>query len=99
MMKKILTFVSGLFLMLTLAGNAFATIGQATDDTLITTEVKAKLLEKKINPLEVHVETTDGVVMLTGHVKSEADKGLAAETAQAVKNVKSVNNQLVVKTQ
>jgi hyperosmotically inducible protein len=98
-MKKILSLVSALFLMLTLAGNAFATVGQATDDTLTTTEVKAKLAEKKINPIEVHVETKDGVVTLTGHVKTEADKGLAAETAQAVKNVKSVNNQLVVKAQ
>ncbi len=101
-MKKIMSFVSALFLMLALSTNAFATVGQATEDTAITTEAKTMLFEKKLfdganfNPLNVHVETKEGVVLLTGHVKTEAEKGRAAEIVQSVKGVKSVDNQLAI---
>ena len=102
-MKKIMSFVSALFLMLALSSNALATVGQAIEDTAITTEVKVLLFEKKLfndenfNPLDVHVETNEGVVKLTGVVKDDAEKNRAAEIVQSAKGVKSVDNQLVIK--
>jgi hyperosmotically inducible protein len=102
MMKKIISFISAMFLTLAI-GNAFANVQTAVTDTAITTEVKTLLFEKKMldnqtnfNPLDVHVETTNGQVMLTGHVKNEHEKTRAAEIAQSAKGVKNVNNQLVI---
>ncbi len=95
-MKKILALVSGLFLMVAFSAHSFANVGQAASDTGTTTEVKSVLLGHKFDPLTVHVTTKDGVVTLEGHVKTDADKAKAAEVAQTVKGVKSVNNQLKI---
>jgi osmotically-inducible protein OsmY len=107
-MKNLMSYVSALLLMLMFSTTTFANVthdvAQATIDTGITAEVKALLFEKKmfdsqtnLNPMDVHVDTTNGEVMLTGHVKDEQQKTRAAEIAQSAKGVKSVNNQLVIK--
>lgn len=101
-MKKILSLVSGLLLIFAFSAHSFANAGQAVVDTGITTEVKILIFGDKLtgnehfNPLHVHVTTVDGVVTLTGHVKTDADKAKAAELAQKAKGVKSVDNQLVI---
>lgn len=64
-------------------------------DTATTSEVKAKLLADNIVPSRnVKVETTDGVVLLTGTVKSQAQSDRAESIAKAVEGVKSVKNDL-----
>ena len=64
-------------------------------DTAITSEVKAKLLADDIVPSrKVKVETTDGVVQLSGSVDSQAQSDRAESIAKAIDGVKSVKNDL-----
>ncbi|MCU6668012.1 molecular chaperone OsmY [Enterobacteriaceae bacterium H4N4] len=67
-------------------------------DTATTSEVKAKLLADDIVPSrKVKVETTDGVVQLSGTVDSSAQSDRAESIAKAIDGVKSVKNDLKVK--
>ena len=67
-------------------------------DTAITSEVKAKLLADDIVPSrKVKVETTDGVVQLSGTVDSQAQSDRAESIAKAIDGVKSVKNDLKAK--
>ncbi|MEW7312355.1 molecular chaperone OsmY [Buttiauxella gaviniae] len=67
-------------------------------DTATTSEIKAKLLADDIVPSRnVKVETTDGVVQLSGTVKSNAQSERAESIAKAVDGVKSVKNDLKMK--
>ncbi|MFV0568461.1 MAG: molecular chaperone OsmY [Citrobacter portucalensis] len=64
-------------------------------DTAITSEVKAKLLADDIVPSrKVKVETTEGVVQLSGTVDSQAQSDRAESIAKAIDGVKSVKNDL-----
>lgn len=64
-------------------------------DTATTSEIKAKLLADDIVPSrKVKVETTDGVVQLSGTVDSQAQIERAESIAKAVDGVKSVKNDL-----
>ncbi|EOW6701836.1 molecular chaperone OsmY [Cronobacter malonaticus] len=68
-------------------------------DAATTSEIKAKLLADDIVPSRnVKVETTDGVVQLSGHVGSEKQSQRAESIAKAVDGVKSVKNDLKVKS-
>ncbi len=67
-------------------------------DTATTSEIKAKLLADDIVPSRhVKVETTDGVVQLSGEVESKAQSDRAESIAKAIDGVKSVKNDLKVK--
>jgi len=67
-------------------------------DAATTSEIKAKLLADDIVPSrKVKVETTDGVVQLSGTVDSKAQSDRAESIAKAIDGVKSVKNDLKVK--
>jgi hyperosmotically inducible protein len=67
-------------------------------DAATTSEIKAKLLADDIVPSrKVKVETTDGVVQLSGTVDSAAQSDRAESIAKAIDGVKSVKNDLKVK--
>lgn len=67
-------------------------------DTATTSEIKSKLLADDIVPSrKVKVETTDGVVQLSGTVDSKAQSDRAESIAKAIDGVKSVKNDLKVK--
>lgn len=67
-------------------------------DAATTSEVKAKLLADDIVPSRnVKVETTDGVVQLSGTVESQAQSDRAESIAKKVDGVKSVKNDLKMK--
>lgn len=73
------------------------TLGENIDDTTITTTVKTKLAAEKGSTLtRVSVDTSRGVVQLSGVVASPADKALAERVARSVGGVKSVVNNLQV---
>ncbi|EOC0001297.1 molecular chaperone OsmY [Cronobacter turicensis] len=68
-------------------------------DAATTSEIKAKLLADDIVPSRnVKVETTDGVVQLSGNLESEKQSQRAESIAKAVDGVKSVKNDLKVKS-
>ena len=72
--------------------------GEYFDDTVITTKVKAAVLnEPTLKSAEINVETFKGVVQLSGFVNSRADIGKAVEVARGVPGVKSVKNDMRLK--
>jgi osmotically-inducible protein OsmY len=71
------------------------TLGQNIDDTNITAAVKARLAREKVSSLtRISVNTTDGVVALSGVVESEEQKSRAEDITRGVGGVKSVVNNL-----
>ena len=73
--------------------------GEYIDDSVITTKVKAAVLnEPTLKSTEINVETFKGVVQLSGFVNSEVDIKKAAEVARGVKGVTSVKNDMHLKT-
>ena len=67
-------------------------------DAATTSEIKAKLLADDIVPSRmVKVETTDGVVQLSGTVENQAQSDRAESIAKAIDSVKSVKNDLKTK--
>ena len=75
-----------------------ATVGQVVDDGLITSQVKAKLVEDSTTKAyQVNVESQKGVVQLTGFVDSNAAKSRAGELAKSVGGVTAVRNDLEIR--
>jgi osmotically-inducible protein OsmY len=73
------------------------TLGEAVDDTTLTTTVKAQLAAEKASTLtRVGVDTYNSVVTLTGVVPSAADRARAEEVTRRVKGVRGVNNNLQI---
>jgi osmotically-inducible protein OsmY len=69
------------------------------DDAALTTKIKAALLaEKNLKSLDIGVESTNGVVTLSGTVPSSAQIDQAVDVAKHVKGVKDVHNDLHVKS-
>jgi hyperosmotically inducible protein len=72
--------------------------GQATKDSAITAKVKTKLAAQKgLSALDIHVETSQGVVTLSGSVDNKAQVELAEKVVAKTKGVKSVTNTLEAK--
>lgn len=72
--------------------------GEYVDDTVITTKVKAVILdEPSLKSSEINVETFKGVVQLSGFVNSSADINKAVEVTRRVSGVKSVKNSMRLK--
>ncbi|MEP6825738.1 MAG: BON domain-containing protein [Ramlibacter sp.] len=67
------------------------------DDVGITAKVNAALAsDKDLSAIKINVDTKEGVVTLTGPAPTATAKERASELAKAVKDVKSVDNQLTV---
>ncbi|HCC81594.1 MULTISPECIES: BON domain-containing protein [unclassified Methylophaga] len=72
--------------------------GEYIDDSVITTKVKAAILnEETLKVAEINVETFKGVVQLSGFVNSQEDIERAVVVARSVAGVKSVENAMRVK--
>ncbi len=74
------------------------TAGEYIDDSVITTTVKAAILnDPLLNASHIEVTTDKGVVKLSGTVDSEPNISKAIEVAKSQKNVLSVESSLIVK--
>lgn len=72
--------------------------GQYMDSSVITTKVKAALLnEPTLKSFQISVETFKDVVQLSGFVDSAQAVHRAGEVASRVTGVRSVRNDLIVK--
>ncbi len=72
--------------------------GEVIDDSTIATKVKAKLFDStQLSGFAINVNTFEQVVTLTGAVETEEQRELAAEIAESVRGVQSVNNLLGLK--
>lgn len=67
-------------------------------DTATTSEIKAKFLaDSEIPSRNLKVTTSNGIVHLSGQVKSQAQAAKAEQIAKAVEGVKSVKNDISIK--
>jgi osmotically-inducible protein OsmY len=104
-MKQFVRFFSAFFLALALMTAAGCSStpkqegsGEYVDDTVITSKVKAAILnEPGLSSADVNVETFKGVVQLSGFVNSRADINTAVAVARGVGGVKSVKNDMRIK--
>jgi hyperosmotically inducible protein len=75
------------------------TVGTVVDDATITAKVKTALIgNEETKAAEINVSTRQGVVQLSGFVDEKADKDTAAALARNVVGVRSVDNQLEVRS-
>jgi osmotically-inducible protein OsmY len=76
-----------------------STAGEYVDDVAITTQIKTELLDsKKVDGWDINVDVLKGNVTLLGWASNTAERSRAETIARAVKGVKSVDNQLKIKT-
>lgn len=69
--------------------------GEYIDDKAVTAKVKAAFLkDPEVKALQVKVETYNGVVQLSGFVDKPEQISRAGEIAKGVEGVKSVKNDL-----
>jgi osmotically-inducible protein OsmY len=65
--------------------------GEFIDDAAITTKVKSSFLaDPLVSASAINVETTRGVVYLTGSVRSEQERHRAIQLVQGVAGVKEI---------
>jgi hyperosmotically inducible protein len=98
--SRILQTVAVLVLVAFVAGCKTTTSpGRQVDDAAIKTAVKAKLAaDVKLSTLtNIDVNSTNGVVTLSGQVRDESDRIAAVAVARSVDGVVRVNNELQVK--
>jgi len=81
-----------LLLLLTACG---ATTSATHDDASVSTRVKIALLnDPQVAPFRIDAKTFQGVVTLSGTVKSQSDVDQAIAAARRVKGVKDVKSEL-----
>jgi hyperosmotically inducible protein len=79
------------------ASQALTKVGDAIEDGVLTTQVKAAMLtDPDLKSIHVDVETKGGVVSLRGTVPSSASRARAEHIAHDTRGVKSVDSHLVV---
>lgn len=73
------------------------TLGEHIDDATITLSVKTRLLEDpQVKGLRIDVDTREGVVYLTGRVRSQEESDRAVEVARTTEHVKDVKPNLTI---
>jgi osmotically-inducible protein OsmY len=73
------------------------TLGEQIDDASITAQVKSSLLtHRSTSAVKTKVETTDGVVTLSGIAKNAAEKSLVTKLVNDIHGVTSVINNMTI---
>lgn len=104
-MKQVNQYLSAVFLAVTLGSVVGCAptahkqgTGEYIDDSVITTKVKAAILEDPLTKvMEIKVKTFKGEVQLSGFVSSQAAANRAVELARGVSGVTSVKNDMQIK--
>jgi hyperosmotically inducible protein len=74
------------------------TTGQYIDDSAVTAKVKTALLaDAQLKAMGIKVETTHGIVQLSGTVDTKTEESKAIKIANGIDGVKSVNDTITVK--
>lgn len=75
------------------------TVGEDIDDASITGQLKLELLSHSAtSALNTKVSTENGLVKITGNADSDAEKALVTELASTIRGVKSVENDMTVRS-
>jgi hyperosmotically inducible protein len=73
-------------------------VGEEIDDASITAQVKSALLtHRSTSAIKTKVTTRNGVIILSGEAKNQAEKDLVTKLASDIHGVKSVVNNMEVK--
>lgn len=92
----LLTFC-GLVVIAVLGCSSTRSVGTQIDDATITTRVKAQLTDDEtVRARDIDVDTLDGVVTLSGRVRTDEESAQAEELAREVEGVREVQNLLEV---
>jgi osmotically-inducible protein OsmY len=74
------------------------TLAEKIDDASITSQVKYALLNHdSTSGLKTKVTTNEGVIVITGEARNDAEKSLVTKLAHDVRGVQSVDNRMTVK--
>lgn len=74
-------------------------VGEHFDDAMLTAKVKTALIESPDTKAhQIEVETSNGVVQLSGFVNNEQAKVAATTVAMSVTGVKGVSNEIAIKS-
>ena len=88
--------ILALLLVLPLAGCG-KTVSQTIDDATITAAVKTAFVnDREVGVLRIDVDTVNGLVTLSGRVKSKEEEAKAIALAKQVKGVADVKSTLVI---
>jgi hyperosmotically inducible protein len=72
--------------------------GEYVDDATVSTKVRAELLRNQsLKGFDIHVETMQDVVQLSGFVDSPTQRAQAEQIARSVSGVRGVRNDIVVR--
>ena len=76
-----------------------SSVGEYVEDSVITTKIKGKLAaEKDVSAMHIKVDTDkNGVVVLSGTAKSQAERDKAHKIAHSVEGVTKVINHIKIK--
>jgi hyperosmotically inducible protein len=84
-------------LMVTISMGCGKTVRLAVDDTGLSTRVRTALLnDTQVAAAGINVATANGVVTLSGTVRSEADRERAIAVARQISGVSDVQSSLAV---
>jgi len=73
------------------------TVTEKVEDGWITTKVKSDFaVDKTVSAMNIHVNTDNGVVHLSGAAKNQDEINRAVQIARSVKGVKSVRNEMQI---
>jgi hyperosmotically inducible periplasmic protein len=76
------------------------TVGETVDDATITARVKTALLnDAQVGGMKIDVDTTQGVVTMSGIVKDKSEESRAIELARRTPGVRDVKSTLQVGSQ
>jgi len=79
------------------AGEAAKTAQEAMSDGTLTAKIKAKMaLDDSVKALDLDIDTVDGVVTLTGKVKTRAERERAVALARETNGVRQVVDRLTL---
>ena len=72
--------------------------GSADDSRIVSAAKKSYVYRTYLSDDDIKIQSKDGVVTLTGEVANRSHKSMAADTVEDLPGVKSVDNQLKVKS-
>src|SRR5688572_13409338 len=94
-LQRVAWVVACVLVVLALGACAGKTAGETIDDAAITAAVKTKLAaDPEVAAMDIDVDTTDGVVRLSGTVTSNNERSEAVDLARSTDGVRRVINDL-----
>ena len=74
------------------------TAGQYVDDATVSTKVRAALIkDQSLKAFDIHVETMQDVVQLSGFVDSSDQRTQAEQITRGINGVRGVRNDIVLR--